>query len=118
MNEVDEAPTLAPPRIHLSNDAIEKVREMLEEEALLEEGGIRISALSGAGCSAPMQFGMVMEVAPGRNDVVLSGAGIRIFMDPTSAWSLDGLRVDWVSNPEMGEGFAFTHPRGSARRSC
>ena len=95
-----------------------KVREMLEEEDLLDEGGLRLSSLPGAGCSAPLQFGMELDVAPEPGDIVLEGQGIRIFMDPTSAWSLDGLKVDYVTNPHMGEGFAFQHPRGPSGRSC
>jgi iron-sulfur cluster assembly accessory protein len=114
----DIEPTIAPPRIALTESAIEKLREMLEEEGLEEEGGLRLSARTGAGCSAPMQFGMVLEVAPSRDDIVLSGNGIRIFMNPTSAWSLDGLMVDYVDSPEMGSGFAFKHPRGTGGRAC
>jgi iron-sulfur cluster assembly accessory protein len=113
-----EAPVVPPPRIRLSAPALEKIREMLEEEELIDEGGIRLSARSGAGCSAPMQFGMTMEARPGRRDVVLAGEGIRVFMDPTSAWSLDGLEVDYVSSPVLGEGFAFRHPNGSSGRAC
>jgi Fe-S cluster assembly iron-binding protein IscA len=91
---------------------------MLEEEELVEEGGLRIRARSGAGCSAPLQFGLFLEALPEEDDIVLSGKGIRIFMDPMSAWSLDGLFIDWVDDPEHGEGFAFRHPRGAGGRSC
>jgi iron-sulfur cluster assembly accessory protein len=111
-------PAIDPPKIHLTTQAVEKVREMLEEEDLLEEGGLRISAHSGAGCSAPLQFGLTMDVRPEAGDIVLEGQGIRIFMDPDSAWSLDGLRVDYVDAPHLGEGFAFQHPRGRSGRSC
>ncbi len=111
-------PTLAPPRVHLTPDAVAKVREMLEEEELLEEGGLRISGHTGAGCSAPMQFGLILEEFPESDDIVMEGAGIRIFMDPTSAWGLDGLQVDYLDSPGMGEGFAFRHPRGAGGRAC
>jgi iron-sulfur cluster assembly accessory protein len=108
-------PVLTPPRIHVTESAVAQIREMLEEEDLLEEGGLRLKAQTGAGCSAPLQFGMVLEVAPEDDDVVLQGEGLRIFMDPTSAWALDGLQVDWVDSPTLGEGFAFRHPRGVGR---
>jgi len=111
-------PALTPPRIHLTEAAVEQIREMLEEEDLHEEGGLRLTARTGAGCSAPMQFGMMLEVAPEDDDVVLRGPGLRIFMDPDSAWALDGLQVDWVDSPTLGEGFAFRHPRGRAGGSC
>jgi Fe-S cluster assembly iron-binding protein IscA len=111
-------PAVTPPRLHLGPAAVTEIRRMLEDEDLLDEGGLRVRARSGAGCSAPLQFGLVLEAGPAADDVVLRGGGIRIFMDPTSAWSLDGLVIDWVDDPEHGEGFAFRHPRGAGGRSC
>jgi iron-sulfur cluster assembly protein len=111
-------PAIAPTAIHCSTAALEQIRDMLEEEDLLEEGGLRLSARSGAGCSAPLQFGMILETAPDPEDVVLLAEGIRIFLDPSSAWALDGLRVDYVDSPLMGSGFAFQHPRGAGGRAC
>lgn len=111
-------PALTPPRIHLTGAAVDQIREMLAEEDLLEEGGLRLTAKTGAGCSAPLQFGMVLETSPEDDDLVLRGPGLRIFMDQESAWVLDGLQVDWVDSPIHGEGFAFRHPRGISGRSC
>jgi iron-sulfur cluster insertion protein len=111
-------PTLAPPTIHLSPTAMEKIREMLAEEELLPEGGLRISARPGGGCSAPLQYGLIMETEPEPDDLVLSGEGIRIFLDPRSAWSVDGLLVDYVDSPFMGSGFAFRRGRGAVGSSC
>jgi iron-sulfur cluster assembly accessory protein len=115
-----EAPEaqISPPTLHLTRSAVEKIREMLEEEGLEEEGGLRITARHGAGCSAPLQFGMILEYEPSGDDLVLSGNGIRLFMSPESAWSLDGLNVDYVDSPHLGSGFAFRHPKGVGGRSC
>jgi Fe-S cluster assembly iron-binding protein IscA len=106
------------PRIHISESALERIVEMLTEEELLEEGGLRLSARLGAGCSSPLGFDMVMEVEPEPDDLVLTGAGIRLFLSARDTWSLDGLHVDYVSMPGMGEGFAFRHPRGAGGRAC
>jgi iron-sulfur cluster insertion protein len=111
-------PTLAPPTVHFSRTAVERIREMLAEEELLPEGGLRISARPGAGCSAPLKYGLVMETEPEPDDLVLSGEGIRIFLDPRSAWSVDGLLVDYVDAPFMGSGFAFRRGRGGVGSSC
>jgi len=114
----DLEPAVTPPRVLLSAAALEKVREMLEEEDLLEEGGLRLSARLGAGCSAPTRYGMVLDVESEPDDLVLEGNGIRIFLDPTSAWSLDGLLVDYTDSPVMGEGFTFQRTRGLQGPSC
>ncbi len=109
---------VTPSRVHLSTSAAERIREMLEEEELLEEGGLRISVRPGAGCSGRPQYNMILETEPRRDDTVLAGSGVRIFLDPTSAWALDGLKVDWVDSPELGSGFAFQHPRNGGGPSC
>lgn len=111
-------PVLTPPRVHVTQAAVAQILEMLAQEDLLEEGGLRLTAHTGAGCSAPLQFGMVLEQAPADGDLILQGPGLRIFMDPESAWALDGLQVDWVDSPALGEGFAFRHPRGMGGRAC
>lgn len=110
--------TSTQPRIFLSATARERIREMLVEEELEEEGGLRISVRPGAGCSGRPTYNMVLEVAPDRKDIILSGGGIRIFLDPTSAWALDGLRVDFVDSPGMGAGFAFQHPNRQGGPAC
>lgn len=111
-------PVIPPPRLHMSRAAVAEIRHMLEEEDLVEAGGLRLRARSGAGCSAPLQFGLSLEPRAEDDDVVVEGSGVRIFMDPMSAWSLDGLFIDWIDDPDHGEGFAFRHPRGAGRRSC
>lgn len=105
-------------RIHVTEPALEAIREMIIEEELSEEGGLRISARTGAGCSVPLQYGMTLEAAPNADDRILEGRGVRIFMDPESAWVLDGLVVDYVTDSPMGEDFAFRHPNGPSGRAC
>lgn len=106
------------PRIHLSAAALDNVREMIREAGLGEEGGLRLTARPGAGCSAPLRYGMFLEEAPEDDDTVLRAGGVRLFLDPESAWVLDGLFVDYVSSSPMGEGFAFRHPNGRRGRAC
>jgi Fe-S cluster assembly iron-binding protein IscA len=111
-------PEISPPRVFFTAPARDRIREMLEEEDLLEEGGLRLSARPGAGCSAPTRFGMILEVGPRADDLVLEGGGVRIFLDPTSAWALDGLRVDWVESAELGSGFAFRQGQSADGPTC
>lgn len=107
-----------PARIHMTEAALAAVREMIGDAELPEGGGLRLSARTGAGCSAPLQYGMTLELAPAPDDAVLESRGVRIFMDPESAWVLDGLLVDYLTSSPMGEGFAFRHPNGRSGRAC
>ncbi len=109
------AATLA---VRLTASAIEAVQEMVREADLPRDGGLRIRATTGAGCSAPLRYAMVLEAEPDDDDVVLEAHGVRIFMDPESAWVLDGLLVDYLTDSPRGEGFAFRHPRGPSGRAC
>lgn len=115
-----EAPSRDPVavRVHLTPPALEEIREMLAEEGVEDEGGLRLTARTGAGCSAPLQYGMFLEEAPEPDDAVLTAQGVRIFLHPRDAWVLDGLLVDYVSSPHLGEGFAFRHPGRSGGPSC
>lgn len=105
-------------RLQLTPSALEEIGEMLAEAGVEEEGGLRLTARTGAGCSAPLQYGMFLEEAPEADDVVVTAGDVRIFLSPQDAWSLDGLQVDYVSSPHLGEGFAFRHPNGPHGRSC
>jgi iron-sulfur cluster assembly accessory protein len=105
-------------RILLTAAALETIREMIEEAGLEGEGGLRLSARTGAGCAAPLEYDMTLEDAPDARDTVLSSGGIRLFLDAESAWILDGLQIDYVTSSAMGEGFAFRHPNGRSGRAC
>lgn len=108
----------SPPRIRLTPAALESVGEMIREAELTEEGGLRLTARTGAGCSAPLQLGMFLEEAPEPDDTVLRSGDVRLFLDPESAWVLDGLLVDYVTDSPLGEGFAFRRPTGPGGRAC
>ena len=108
----------AGPRIHLSATAVEKIRELMDEARLPEEGGLRLRMRLGAGCSGGIEYGMILEEGPRRDDTVLASQDLRIFLDPSNAWALDGLEVDYVKTRFMGSGFAFRNPNTPGRRSC
>lgn len=106
-----------PPKVKFSAPALEKVKELMAEEEV-EDGGLRISAHFGAGCALPLNFDLELDLEPDEGDYVLEGGGVRIFIAPKNAWAVDGLQVDYVESGAMGSGFAFSHPRGRARRGC
>ncbi|NIP56882.1 MAG: iron-sulfur cluster assembly accessory protein [Gemmatimonadetes bacterium] len=106
------------PRIHFTAAALEATREIIREAGLADGGGLRLSARTGAGCSAPLQLGIFLEQAPRADDTVLRSGEVRLLLDPESAWVLDGLQVDYLTDSPMGEGFAFRHPKGVGGRTC
>lgn len=106
------------PRIVFTPAALEAARDMIREAGLADGGGLRLSARTGAGCSAPLQLGIFLEQTPRADDTVLRSGEVRLFLDPESAWALDGLQVDYLTDSPMGEGFAFRHPKGVGGRSC
>lgn len=116
-SSVTEA-AVPPTRLRVTDAAHEALGRMMDEAGLPGVGGVRLSGFTGAGCSAPLRYDMALEDAPDTDDVILEREGVRIFMDPESAWILDGLLVDYVTDSPMGEGFAFRHPNGPKGRSC
>lgn len=111
-------PSTTTVRLQLTPPALEEIRAMLAEAGIEGEGGLRLTARTGAGCSAPLQYGMFLEEGPEADDVIVAAGDVRIFLSPQDAWALDGLMVDYVSSPHLGEGFAFRHPSGPHGRSC
>jgi Fe-S cluster assembly iron-binding protein IscA len=108
-------------RIHISPAAAAKLHELLEEEGLAEEpeAGVRLSLRLGAGCSGRSSVAMALAPRPKRRDnIVEAEGGLRVFLDDASAWSLDGLVVDYAVSEELGEGFVFGRLNGDAGPSC
>jgi iron-sulfur cluster assembly accessory protein len=49
--------------------------------------------------------------------VVVESGGVKVFVDPASAPSIDGVTVDFVESME-GSGFKFTNPNAKNPCSC
>jgi len=75
--------------------------------------GIRIGVDAG-GCSG-YKYSMNLVHVPDSNDLELESDGVKVFVDPTSAPLLDGLRLDYVSGL-IESGFVFNNP--NAKKSC
>lgn len=103
-------PELSQTRVHMSQAAFDEVGDLIRTAELPPEGGLRFSARPKAGCAGGHQYDMVLEAAPEEDDLVLQIGEVRVFLDPSSAWALDGLVVDYVTHPVMGAGFAFRSP--------
>jgi len=101
--------------ISLTEQALEKVKGILEQEkASLPDGGLRIY-VQGGGCSG-FSYGMVLdEVTEG--DQIYETNGIKVIVDPMSLRYLEGAEVDYKEDL-MGGGFAIKNPNASSTCGC
>jgi iron-sulfur cluster assembly accessory protein len=77
--------------------------------------GLRIQ-VSGGGCSG-LQYGLKLEQAANSDDTVVEAGGVKVFVDPASVPSIEGVTVDFVESME-GSGFKFTNPNAKNPCSC
>jgi iron-sulfur cluster assembly protein len=98
--------------IQVTSRAVEKIRQTLAREGLVE-GGLRLG-VQGGGCSG-MSYLIRPEAGPRANDHVFEFDGVRIFVDPRSLAYLQGLTLDYQESL-MRSGFVFQNP--NARKSC
>ena len=101
--------------IHLTETAIGKVRQFLDEHGSGPEAGLRVAVLPG-GCSG-FQYGLNIEDAPEDGDEILELHGFRLFVDPFSAQYLEGVEIDYVQSL-MGSGFSFKNPTAAGGCGC
>ncbi|MCS7314152.1 MAG: iron-sulfur cluster assembly accessory protein [Bryobacterales bacterium] len=98
--------------IHLTTQAIEKIRQTLARQGV-PEGGLRLG-VQGGGCSG-LSYLFRVEAAPRERDHVFEFDGVRVFVDPKSLQYLNGLTLDYQESL-MRSGFVFKNP--NARKSC
>lgn len=101
--------------ITLTDNAVSKVQQFIEDQGAVDSAGLRVAVLPG-GCSG-FQYGLNIEDAPEAEDEVLDLAGLRLFIDPFSAQYLEGVEIDYVTSM-MGSGFAFSNPNSSGGCGC
>jgi len=98
----------------LTDNAIQAIHRFI---AASENGaqGLRIQ-VSGGGCSG-LQYGLKLEPAANLDDTVVESGGVKVFIDPASAPTIEGVTVDFVESME-GSGFKFTNPNAKNPCSC
>ncbi len=87
----------------LSNKAIDVIRDVCGADFQ----GLRI--LVQKGCSG-FSYNMGLEEKAEDEDLVLDFAGVKVFLDKSSALWLAGAKMDYVDNSSMGSGFVFDNP--------
>lgn len=100
--------------IALTEEAVTKVREMIQEQDP-RPAGLRI-AVVGGGCSG-FSYSMNFENNPGMLDKTYDSDGFKLFVDQASLVYLDGIEVDFVNTLE-GSGFKFNNPQVKSTCGC
>jgi len=96
----------------LTDEAVEKVKEVMNREGL-KDGGLRISIVGG-GCSG-FQYNLGLDDSPREDDTIIEQGGVKLFVDPISQQYVYGMTIDYV-NGLHGAGFKFVNP--NAARTC
>lgn len=111
--QVADGSTVSQPAVELSPTAVARVKVLMQREKRPQSGGLRVSVVGG-GCSG-LQYSLGLEDGPTDEDSVYAFDGVRVFVDPTSAPYLAGIRIDYVDGLH-GAGFKFVNP--NADRTC
>ncbi|WP_150912324.1 iron-sulfur cluster insertion protein ErpA [Marinobacter halotolerans] len=100
--------------LFLSDSAVSKVRELVEEEGN-EDLKLRVF-VTGGGCSG-FQYGFSFDEAQDDEDAVIEKDGISLLVDPMSYQYLVGATVDYQEGLQ-GSQFVVQNPNASSTCGC
>ena len=101
--------------ISLTPTAAEKLSTILNEKGLGETHGLRVF-VKGGGCGG-MQYGMTFDDQAREGDEVYEHHGLRVLVDATSLFYIEGAKIDYVDNL-MGGGFHIDNPQAVSSCGC
>lgn len=102
--------------ITLTPSAASKLQDVLHSKGYSEAThGLRVF-VQGGGCGG-MQYGMTFEGNAREVDEVYENYGIKVFVDPTSLFYINGAQIDFVDNL-MGGGFHIENPNAVSSCGC
>src|SRR5258707_15494233 len=106
------SPTIA--KIHLTERAAGKIRELLEKDGVSpEQGGLRVG-VQGGGCSG-LSYNIRFDTQPRERDRIFQFGDVRVFVDPKSFIYLHGMILDYHETL-MQQSFVFVNRQSS--KSC
>jgi iron-sulfur cluster assembly accessory protein len=108
------AETFDPSSINLSARAIQKVRNLVAEEAN-DQLKLRVF-ITGGGCSG-FQYGFTFDEIIADDDTALETGGVTLLVDPMSLQYLVGSVVDYTEGLE-GSRFVVNNPNATATCGC
>ena len=103
-----------PTPINYSDNAVKKVKELIEEEGT-PELKLRVF-VSGGGCSG-MQYGFTFEESINEDDTKVEKDNVMLLIDPMSLQYLTGAEIDYQDNVQ-GSQFVIKNPNATTTCGC
>ena len=98
-----------PTPINFSDNAVKKVKELIEEEGT-PDLKLRVF-VSGGGCSG-MQYGFTFEESVNEDDTKVEKDNVMLLIDPMSLQYLTGAEIDYQDNVQ-GSQFVIKNPNAT-----
>jgi iron-sulfur cluster insertion protein len=102
------------PPILFSDDAADKVRELIKDEGN-DALKLRIY-ITGGGCSG-FQYGFTFDENVNEGDTVVEKGGVSLLIDPMSYQYLNGAEIDYKDDLE-GAHFVIRNPSATTTCGC
>ena len=103
-----------PDPLIFTDSAVEKVRELIEEEN--NEALMLRVFISGGGCSG-FQYGFSFDEKITEGDTIVEKEGVKLLIDPMSIQYLTGAEIDYSEGLE-GAQFVIRNPNAQTTCGC
>ncbi len=101
--------------ITLTQTAAQKLGVILDQKGVKATHALRVF-VKGGGCGG-MQYGMTFDDNIQESDEVYTQHGMRVVVDPTSMFYINGASIDYIDNL-MGGGFHIENPNATSSCGC
>jgi iron-sulfur cluster assembly protein len=101
--------------VTLTPTAAEKLGGIMDQKGMKTSHALRVF-VKGGGCGG-MQYGMTFDDNTREDDNVWEQHGLRIVVDGTSMFYIDGANIDYIDNL-MGGGFHIDNPQATSSCGC
>ena len=101
--------------INVTENAAERIRDLLEREGKGDTHGLRLKVVGG-GCSG-LRYELAFDDRVGEDDTELEASGVRVIVDEKSALYLVGTKLDFVDTLQES-GFKMENPNATATCGC
>lgn len=109
-------------QLTITAEAAAKMKQALQAEGKPDYGLRLVVQQSecgcGSGCSGDTAYGLYPEPNAQAEDTVVEEQGVKLFIDQTSLPLLEGVKIDFVSHPEQGEGFLIGPAQAEDQGDC